>query len=140
MTATLAAVVILLLVVYISTVNSGSSAQASGYLNQSPAGAVYHVPGAVPSEAQLEEQAVAATVGADGVQAADLVLDQATSSYKPAAIKVKKGAPVRLNVTVAGSSRDCRSVVRLPALGAQALTQPGQSVPMNFTQPVERVP
>jgi curved DNA-binding protein CbpA/plastocyanin len=133
MTATVAAAVVLLLVVYISIHNSGSSAQASGYLSQSPPGAAYHVPNAVPSEAQLESKAVAATVGADGVQTADLVLDQATSSYKPAAIRVKKGSPVRLNVTVNGSSRDCRSVVRLPALGAQALTQPGQVVPMSFT-------
>jgi hypothetical protein len=133
MTATMASIVGLLLAVYLSTLNSGSSAQAAGYLNQSPAGAVYHVPNAVPDAAQLESQAVVATVGADGVQTANLVLDQATSSYKPAAIKVKRGAPVRLNVTVNGSSRDCRSVVRLPALGVQALTQPGQVVPMSFT-------
>lgn len=133
MAASLAAGFVLLLIVLLSTQNFGSSAQAAGYLNQSPQGAAYHVGNPIPSEAQLESQAVAATVGADGVQTADLVLDQATSSYKPAAIKVKKGAPVRLNVSVEGSSRDCRSVVRLPALGAQALTQPGQVVPMSFT-------
>lgn len=133
MAATMATTFALLLVVYVSTLNSGSSAQAAGYLNQSPQGAAYHVGNPIPSEASLESQAVVATVGADGVQTANLVLDQATSSYKPAAIKVKKGSPVRLNVSVEGSSRDCRSVVRLPALGAQALTQPGQIVPMNFT-------
>ena len=133
MAASLAAGFVLLLIVLVSTQNSGSRAQAAGYLNQSPQGAAYHVGNPIPSEAQLESQAVAATVGSDGVQTADLVLDQATSSYKPAAIKVKKGVPVRLNVSVEGSSRDCRSVVRLPALGAQALTQSGQVVPMSFT-------
>ena len=133
MTAVAAVAFVGMLLLYLSTVNSGSSAQAAGYLNQSPAGAAYHVGGAIPSQAQLESQAVTATVGADGVQTADLVLDQANSSYKPAAIKVRKGVPVRLNVTVEGSSRDCRSVVRLSTLGAQALTQPGQTVPMNFT-------
>lgn len=111
----------------------GGSAQAAGGSYSNPAGAVYHAPGALPSQAQLEQQAVAATLGTDGVQTADLVLDDTNSSYKPAAIKVKKGVPVRLNLSEVGGSKDCRSVVRLPALGAQGFVEPGQVTPMDFT-------
>lgn len=52
------------------------------------------------TEAQLEGQAVLASVGTDGKQTVDVVLDSATFQYKPKAIKVKQGIPVRFNLSV----------------------------------------
>ena len=52
------------------------------------------------TQAQLEQQAVAAKVGADGKQTADVVLNSARFQYEPKTIKVKKGIPVHLNLSV----------------------------------------
>jgi curved DNA-binding protein CbpA len=113
---------------------SGAGGAQSGQGSYSnPANAVYHAPGAVPSEAQLEGEAVVATVGADGVQTANLVLDEGTSSYSPAAIKVKKGMPVRLNLSNTNGGRDCRSVVDITALGARGFIDSGQPSTLDFT-------
>lgn len=109
----------------------GPQGAQDSYAN--PAGAIYHAPGAVPSEAQLDAQAVVATVGADGVQTADLVLDENTSSYSPAAIKVKKGVPVRINLSNTNGGRDCRSVVDIPALGARGFIDGSGASTMDFT-------
>jgi plastocyanin len=111
----------------------GSSAQAAPDSYSNPAGAIYHAPGAIPSEAQLEGKAVAATLAADGVQTADLVLDERTSTYSPAAIKVKKGVPVRLNLSNTNGGRDCRSVVDITALGARGFIEAGQPSTLDFT-------
>jgi plastocyanin len=127
-----AAMLVMVFVIWV-LLGSGSGAQAAGNRYNNPQGAAYHVPGPVPSQAQLEKQAVAATMGTDGVQKADLVLDDTNSSYKPVAIKVKKGVPVRLNLSELGGSKDCRSVVRLAALGVQGFVEPGQVTSMDFT-------
>jgi hypothetical protein len=52
------------------------------------------------TQSQLEQQAVSAQLGADGKQTADVVLNSATFQYEPKVIKVKQGAPVRLNLSV----------------------------------------
>jgi plastocyanin len=111
----------------------GASAQAASNSYNNPAGAIYHAPGAVPSEAQLEGKAVMAALAADGVQTADLVLDERTSTYSPAAIKVKKGVPVRLNISNTNGGRDCRSVVDITALGARGFIEAGKPSTMDFT-------
>jgi curved DNA-binding protein CbpA/plastocyanin len=111
----------------------GSSAQAASDPYSNPPGAIYHAPGAIPSEAQLEGKAVTAALAADGVQTADLVLDERTSSYSPAAIKVKKGVPVRLNLSNTNGGRDCRSVVDITALGARGFIEAGQPSTLDFT-------
>lgn len=52
------------------------------------------------TQAQLEQQAVVAQVGADGTQTVDVVLNSATFQYEPKVVKVKKGAPVHFNLSV----------------------------------------
>ncbi len=52
------------------------------------------------TQAQLDQIAVVAPVGADGKQTIDVVLDSATFQYKPKAIKVKQGVPVHFNLSV----------------------------------------
>ena len=116
-----------------SGVSRASGAQTGQGSYGNPANAVYHAPGALPSEAQLEGKAVVATVGADGVQTASLVLDEGASSYSPAAIKVKKGVPVRLNLSSTSGGRDCRSVVDITGLGARGYIDPGQPSDLDFT-------
>jgi plastocyanin domain-containing protein len=81
----------------------------------------------------LDGKAVTAALGADGVQTADLVLDERTSSYSPAAIKVKKGVPVRLTISHPHGGRDCRSVVDITALGARGFIEAGKPSTMDFT-------
>jgi plastocyanin len=53
------------------------------------------------TQAQLEQQAVTARIEAGGKQqTADVVLNSATFQYEPKVIKVKKGTPVRFNLSV----------------------------------------
>jgi hypothetical protein len=138
MTGSVVGAAAMLLVFWIAFGAAGSASGAQGaqttqdsYAN--PAGVVYHAPGPVPRAEQLEGQAVVATIGADGVQTADLVLDEATSSYNPIAIKVRKGVPVRLNISSTGAGQDCRSVVDITALGARGFIEGGRPSTMNFT-------
>ncbi|MEO8287082.1 MAG: cupredoxin domain-containing protein [Chloroflexota bacterium] len=128
-----AAAMLLLFWIAFSAASGASGAQSTQSSYSNPAGSVYHVPAPVPSEAQLEGKAVVATMGAGGVQTADLVLDESTSSYSPAAIKVKRGVPVRLNLSNPNGGRDCRSVVDITALGARGFIDPGQPSTMDFT-------
>jgi hypothetical protein len=130
--ATIGAAVLLLFgLVFAASGAAGPSAPQDRYAN--PAGAVYHAPGPVPDAAQLAGQAVAATLGADGVQTASLVLNEQTSAYNPAAIKVKKGVPVRIRLSSTGGGRDCRSVVDIPALGARGFIGGSGARTMDFT-------
>jgi plastocyanin len=52
------------------------------------------------TQAQLEQQAVPAQLGADGKQTADVVLNSATFQYEPKVIKVRQGLPVHFALTV----------------------------------------
>ncbi len=52
------------------------------------------------TQAQLDQIATVAQVGADGKQTVDVVLDSATFQYRPKAIKVKQGIPVHFNLSV----------------------------------------
>jgi hypothetical protein len=51
------------------------------------------------TQAQLEQQAVVAQIGADCTQTTDVVLNSSTFQYEPKVIKVKQGIPVRFNLS-----------------------------------------
>ena len=71
-----------------------SSAALSGTTPNAVVGA------AGETQAQLDQQAVTAQVGADGKQTLNVVLNSATFQYEPKTIKVKQGVPVRFNLSV----------------------------------------
>ncbi len=96
----LAAVVILLAVGW-WVLSAGSAIGSRGGVGATAGGGGSPFVGASgETQAQLEQQAVVATVGTDGKQTVDVVLDSATFQYKPKAIKVKQGVPVRFNLSV----------------------------------------
>jgi plastocyanin domain-containing protein len=76
---------------------------------------------------------VVATLAADGVQTADLVVDGDTFSYQPSTIQVKQGVPVRLNLRTTGRDPGCARLVTIRGLGVRAMATPGQVVPFEFT-------
>jgi len=76
---------------------------------------------------------VVATLAADGVQTADLVVDGDTFSYEPSVIQVKQGVPVRLNLKTTGRDPGCARLVTIRGLGVRGMATPGQVVPFEFT-------
>jgi hypothetical protein len=91
-----------------------------------------HVNGPV-DRAQIEPQAVAASVGADGVQTLNFVVNGDNMAYRPNVIKLKKDVPARLNISTEGRDPGCGRFVGFKGLGAHAVAEPGRTVTMDLT-------
>ncbi len=79
-------------------VNAVAGTNASGNAVQTDSGSQ------LPPEfvTKLKSEAVAASIGSDGKQTLDLVVNGDTRGYKPNVIKVKQGVPVHFNLSVEG--------------------------------------
>lgn len=81
----------------------------------------------------LEARAITLPVAADGTQSLDMAIAGGQMSYTPEVIRVKKGQPVRLNITADGDGPACNLFVGIQRLGVSTITKPGQPTPMTFT-------
>ena len=77
---------------------------------------------AAPTTSQLEAQAVVAKVGDDGKQTLDFVVNGYTLSYEPKAIKVRKGVPVRFNISQKGPDAGCTRFIAIRDLNVHGVS------------------
>lgn len=89
---------------------------------------------------QLETQAVPAAVSADGAsQTLDMAVNGDRMSYNPKVIRVKKGVPTNINLSVQGRDPGCGRFVAIEGMGAHGIATPGQTSQMTFTPQEEGV-
>ncbi len=88
---------------------------------------------ATANPSQLEAQAVVALIGEDGKQTLDFVVNGYTRSYEPKAIKVKKGVPVRFNVSHKGPDAGCTRFIAIKDLDVHGVAVLDQPTHINFT-------
>jgi hypothetical protein len=89
---------------------------------------------------QLETQAVPAQVSTDGTsQTLDMAVNGDVMSYSPKVIKVKKGVPASINLSVQGRDPGCGRFVAIEGMGAHGIATPGQVSQMTFTPEQEGV-
>jgi len=81
----------------------------------------------------LEAIATTLPVGTDGKQTVDFAVSGDDRGYTPSVLKVKKGVPVHLNVSIAGSDPGCGRLITFRGLDAKVVAHPGQIVPLDFT-------
>ncbi|HET9496654.1 MAG TPA: cupredoxin domain-containing protein [Chloroflexia bacterium] len=97
---------------------------------------------ALPAEfvKQLEAQAVPAQVSADGTtQTLDMAVNGDVMSYNPKVIRIKKGVPTNINLSVQGRDPGCGRYVAIEGMGAHGIATPGQVSQMSFTPQEEGV-
>jgi hypothetical protein len=97
---------------------------------------------ALPAEfvQQLEAQAVPAQVSTDGAsQTLDMAVNGDVMSYNPKVIKIKKGVPTNINLSVQGRDPGCGRFVAIEGMGAHGIATPGQVSQMTFTPQEEGV-
>jgi plastocyanin domain-containing protein len=120
-----AIVLVLALAWWMYGVTAGSTGANTGSQNST-------VGAAGETQAQLRQQAVPATTGADGKQNIDVVLNSATFQYEPKVIEVKQGTPVHFNLSVKNGDPGCGRVVTIRGLGASVEVVPGQESSLDF--------
>ncbi len=89
---------------------------------------------------QLEAQAVPAQIATNGTsQTLDMAVNGDVMSYNPKVIKIKKGVPTNINLSVQGRDPGCGRFVAIEGMGAHGIATPGQTSQMSFTPQEEGV-
>jgi plastocyanin len=122
--------------------NMGSAPASSGAQSGFAANAFTAGGRTLPAEfvQQLEAQAVPAAVTADGTsQTLDMAVNGDVMSYNPKVIRIKKGVPTNINLSVQGRDPGCGRFVAIEGMGAHGIATPGQVSQMTFTPQEEGV-